>query len=269
MVSTATGAPGTGSFVPGFFIEQAYGEIALPGNLTLDVGKFTTTAGAEVIEANKNWLYSRSLLFNAITILHTGVRANLKISDKLTLQGSLVNGWNNDPDQNAWKTGGLSATLTPNQMLSLILTTYFGKESAQGPTGGTPGPIRVLVDFVAALTLNDKLGLNLNVDYIKAPGNATGLDVSDDYFVGAAVMGRYIISDHVNIAARGEWARTHSGGANQDQEEGTFLLGLPVAKNFEFRPEVRYDHINTSFYPMAMGDHKSLFTFEFAALAYF
>ena len=58
-----------------FIVEQAYGEIALPGNLTLDFGKFATTAGAEVIEANKNWLYSRSFLFNVIPLVHTGVRA--------------------------------------------------------------------------------------------------------------------------------------------------------------------------------------------------
>ena len=68
--------------VPGsFIVQQAYGTIALPGNLTLDFGKFVTTAGAEVIEANKNWLYSRSLFFNAIPLVHTGVRANLKVSD--------------------------------------------------------------------------------------------------------------------------------------------------------------------------------------------
>src|SRR5581483_9899282 len=202
--------------IPSFFVEQAYGEIALPGNLTLDVGKFTTTAGAEVIEANKNWLYSRSILFNNITILHTGLRANLKVSDQLTLQASLVNGWNNDPDQNSWKTGGVSATVTPNQMLSMVLTTYFGKEAPQALTGGTPGALRLLVDFVGALTLSDKLGLNLNVDYVKAY-----TDIAEDYWVGAAVMGRYIISDHVNVAARGEWARFHAGGANTDYEEGT------------------------------------------------
>ena len=258
----ATGNPGTGAVVPAFFVEQAYGEIALPGNVTLDFGKFVTTAGAEVIEANKNWLYSRSILFNNITILHTGVRANLKVSDQLTLQASLVNGWNNDPDQNSWKTGGVAATFTPSSKVSAILTTYFGKEGAQNAADSTPGVLRLLVDFVLALNLSDQLGLNLNVDYIKAPS-----DVSDNYFVGVAAMGRYIISDHLNIAARGEWARTNSGGANQDQEEGTLMVGVPLAKNFELRPEVRYDHINTTFY--AGTDSKSLFTFTFAALAYF
>src|SRR5262249_35593608 len=98
--AVAVGTPGTS---PSFFIEQAYGEIALPGNLTLDFGKFATTAGAEVIEANKNWLYSRSFLFGIIPFVHEGIRGNLKINDMLTLQASLVNNWGGvgDPDNNA------------------------------------------------------------------------------------------------------------------------------------------------------------------------
>jgi len=225
-----------------FLVEQAFGEISLPGNLTLDFGKFTTTAGAEVIEANKNWLYSRSLLFNAIPLLHTGVRANLKINDMLTVQGSVVNGWNNDPDLNAWKTIGLSASVTASPALSVILTTYFGKEGQPQPNpGATPGDLRFLLDLVAAYTVNSAFGLNLNVDYIKAYD-----DVAADYQVGASLMGRYVISDHLNVAARGEFLASHidmtpAGSITTKQGEGTIMLGIDVGKNFELRPEVRGD----------------------------
>ena len=102
------------------------------GKLTLDFGKFYTTAGAEVIQANKNWLYSRSFLFNNIPLVHTGARANLKVNDMLSLQASLVNGWNDDPDFNAWKTVGFSATITPAPIATIVATTYIGKEAPQG-----------------------------------------------------------------------------------------------------------------------------------------
>ena len=95
-----------------FLVQQAYATIAPVTNLTLDFGKFVTTAGAEVIEANKNWLYSRSILFFNIPLLHTGVRATYKISDALTLQASVVNGWNGTgitPDITEDKTYGVSA----------------------------------------------------------------------------------------------------------------------------------------------------------------
>ena len=230
-------ATGTGN---SFLLEQAFGEISLPGNLTVDFGKFTTTAGAEVIEANKNWLYSRSLLFNAIPLLHTGVRANLKINDMVTVQGSVVNGWNNDPDFNAWKTIGLSATITASPAFSLIGTTYFGKEGQiqTAPGGATPGDLRFLLDIVAAYTVNSAFGLNLNIDYIKAFD-----DVSGDYQVGGSLMGRYVVSDHINFAARGEYLATHidAAAATLSQGEVTVMMGIDVGKNFELRPEVRAD----------------------------
>jgi Putative beta-barrel porin-2, OmpL-like. bbp2 len=240
IINAANGGSTTGAgAVPGsFLVEQAYGEITLPGNLTLDFGKFTTTAGAEVIEANKNWLYSRSLLFNVIPLLHTGVRANMKVNDMVTVQGSVVNGWNNDPDLNAWKTIGLSATITPNPMASIVATTYFGKEASEAAMTSTPGDLRFLLDLVGALTLSPAFGLNLNVDYIKAFD-----DVAADYQIGAALMGRYVISDRLNFAARGEFLATHLDAAAVTVKQGevTVMLGIDVGKNFELRPEFRAD----------------------------
>jgi hypothetical protein len=261
--STATGPVG-GSFL----VEQAYGEIALPGNLTLDFGKFATTAGAEVIEANKNWLYSRSILFNVIPLVHTGVRANLKVNDNLTLQASLVNGWNNDPDNNAWKTGGVSATITVNPMVSVIATTYFGKEATQGTMASTPGDLRFLGDLVLALNLSDKLGVNLNVDYLKAP-----TDVSGDYLVGASAMARYIVADHLYLSGRFEYVAAHSDMASHTTnfEEFTVMAGIPVGKNFELRPEVRGDFASDPTFDMTTTSaaKKSQFTGELAALTFF
>ena len=258
-----------------FLVEQAYGEIALPGNLTLDFGKFTTTAGAEVIEANKNWLYSRSLLFNIIPLLHTGIRAGLKVSDQLTLQASVVNGWNNDPDLNAWKTIGLSASVTASPMFSGVLTTYFGKEGQPqpAPTGATPGDLRFLLDLVVAATINSQFGLNLNVDYIKAFD-----DISSDYQVGAALMGRYVVGDHLNVAARGEFLATHYDNSRcpaspppSSRAKATVMVGIDVGKNFELRPEVRADFAGEVMGQNVLegGDKSAAVTGEIAALTWF
>ena len=106
--NVATSTTGTPGVQGNFIVLQAYGTITVLPQLTLDFGKFYTTAGAEVVPANKNWLYSRSILFFNIPLVHTGARANFKVNDMLSLQASLVNGWNDDPDVNAWKTVGLS-----------------------------------------------------------------------------------------------------------------------------------------------------------------
>ena len=255
-----------------FIILQAYGTITVLPQLTLDFGKFYTTAGAEVVPANKNWLYSRSFLFFNIPLLHTGARANFKVNDQLTLQASLVNGWNDDPDVNAWKTIGLSASFTASPMVAVTATTYFGKEAPQGtpamPVADTPGDLRFLADVVLALTLSDKLGVNVNVDYVKAPGPT---NAGADYFVGAAAMARFVISDHLNVAARGEWGRNHTDGAptpNQDLIEGTVMLGIDVGKNFELRPEFRIDHRGQDAVFTSNGKSDQ-FTGTIAALTYF
>lgn len=260
---TSTGAQ-PGSFV----LLQAFGTFTAmtqgPMALTFDFGKFYTTAGAEVIEANKNWLYSRSILFNVIPLVHTGARANLKVSDMLSLQLSLVNGWNNDPDLNAWKTVGLNATLTISPMISVIPTVYFGKESGQAAGTATSGDVRILADVVVPITLSDKLGLNLNVDYINAPNffpfGAASMtpDNSNNYIIGASAMARFVLNDHAYVAARYEFVRTHigegGGSVNNNLMEFTAMLGLPVGKNFELRPEVRGD--------FSSGDIENVFAID-------
>src|SRR5438128_8778417 len=69
--------------------------------LQFDGGKFVTLFGAEVIETKDTWTYSRSLLFAvAIPYYHVGLRATYPFSDKVTLAGYLVNGWNDAVDNN-------------------------------------------------------------------------------------------------------------------------------------------------------------------------
>src|SRR6266478_2067806 len=95
-------------------IQQAYVSWVAPigKGLTIDFGKFVTHMGAEVIESKDNWNYSRSFLFAfAIPYYHAGVRASYPVSDKLTVNGYLYNGWNNVTDNNNQKTFGAEITL--------------------------------------------------------------------------------------------------------------------------------------------------------------
>ena len=225
-----------------FIVQQAYATIMPVANLTLDFGKFVTTAGSEVIEANKNWLYSRSILFFNIPLLHTGVRATYKVSDALTLQGSVINGWNGtgtsvDLDKN--KTFGVSLNFTvPGVGTNIIATGYFGKgeDGALDAAGNViPSPdTRLLADLVVAHTIGP-LGLNLNFDYV------TDKAAFIDGFTGVAVMAHYTVSDHLSASARFEYAR-NGDPAHVKLIEGTFGLGIGLGGRFEFRPEVRVDN---------------------------
>jgi hypothetical protein len=260
--TTSAGGPGmmgaASLYNSGFIMQQAYATARM-GVLTLDAGKFVTTAGSEVIESNKNWLYSRSILFYFIPLVHTGLRATIKPTDTVSLQASVVNGANanNDPDNNTWKTLGLSLGLTPVEGTSLALTSYFGKETL--PQEDT----QILIDLVASQTISDAFGLNLNVDYIKSGPNKA---------FGAALMARLSLSEAFYLALRGEYFKLDPDGDTGDGAffEGTLMGGLPIGSNYEIRLELRGDFSDEEVFRVTpMGGEKNQFTGTAAFLAFF
>ena len=108
----------------------------------IDAGEFVTSAGAEVIETNQNWNYSRSLLFSwAIPYYHFGVRASIPIG-KFTGGVQVVQGWNNIYDNNSGKTIGLNGAYAWKKVTwSQQLLRRTGKDEHQrrpAPTCTTP-----------------------------------------------------------------------------------------------------------------------------------
>jgi hypothetical protein len=234
-----------------FAMQQAYAEAKFGDLVSLDAGRFNTQAGAEVTESNRNWLYSRSLLFTHIPATHTGLRLNLKATSIVTVTASVVNGWDVELAPSNWKTGGISIAAAPSGDLFFALNTYFGKENAPGTTAD----LKFLADLVANVNLSPALSLNLNVDYFKQ---------GDPYWVGVAAMGKFAISDAVYVAARGEFVKSDKGGwggiALTDAYnlfEGTVMLGLPMGAHYEMRIEGRGDFSDKEVFvknPGSVGD---------------
>jgi hypothetical protein len=254
-----------------FLVQQAFATIKPTKWLSVDAGRFVTTASAEVIESNKNWLYSRSMLFYGVPLLHTGLRANVTVNPSFKLQASLVNGWNNDPDNNIGKTFGANATFAPpDSGLNVSLTTYIGKETTPGSGGDT----RILIDGVVTKDIA-QASVGLNVDYLKD---------GTPYWIGAAAMGKYAFTDLFNVAARFELVSSKSGGytsafpvtapataytGDAVLYEGTLMGGLTVAKHFETRLELRGDFSDQDLFNKGGVARKNQFTGLVAFLAYF
>jgi hypothetical protein len=245
----------------GLFVQQAYAEVRPEEHISIDAGRFVTSAGAEVIEANKNWLYSRSLLFYGIPLLHTGLRVNLAAlgtiaSPELVISLQLVNGWNNDPDNNSDKTFGLNVTYTPPDAgLTAAATTYIGKEVAGSDT-------RMVIDALVTKDIGD-ISVGANVDYFKI-GSAN--------WFGVAAMGRYILSDAFNLAARAEYLKSKNGAympVDGSMYEVTGQAAWTVDKHYELRFEVRADMSDKEIFMKGTEAKKQQVTGLVAALAYF
>jgi hypothetical protein len=242
----------------GFLVQQAFATVKPVSFLSIDAGKFMTTASAEVLEANKNWLYSRSLLFYGMPALHTGLRVNATLSPTLTIMAELCNGWNNDPDINADKTVGANATYAdPGLGLTAAATTYLGKE------GGTDGDdTRLLFDGVFTKDIG-RLSLGANADYLKH---------GDAHWFGIAGMGRFIVNDLFNLALRAEYLKTKNGGyipVDGSLYEVTAQGAWTTGKHYELRAEVRADLSDQAVFAKGTTPRKNQVTGLLAALAYF
>jgi hypothetical protein len=264
--ASATDTLGASLYGSAFLMEQAYAEVRLGTRFVLDAGRFLTSAGAEVIEAPKNWLYSRSLLFYGQPLLHTGVRLNFKAHDQLTIQASVVNGWNNDPSPKGDKTYGISLTYTPSAATNVIATTYVGRYAVFNNAAPPNDDVQVLADLVIGHNVCDTLALNLNLDYYAA---------GSTHWYGASVMGRYVLAPKLVLAVRGELLRSKLAYANELGNngylaEGTFMLGVPLSPNYELRIEGRVDGANESvFVADANRQHRSQATGLVGFLAFF
>jgi hypothetical protein len=268
-LATATPPSDTASlYGNGFLIQQAFATVRPHANVSIDAGKFVTSASAEVIESNKNWLYSRSLLYYGVPLLHTGLRVNAALlgtiaAPELVLSLQLVNGWNNDPDINSDKTYGLNLTYTPaNQGLTASLTTYIGKEVTGAPT-------QALVDAVVTKDIGN-VSVGANIDYLKR---------DTAYWFGIAGMGRFTINDSFNVAARAEYLMSKKNGYIASPDPATPLDASiyeitgqgawTVGKHYELRLEIRADMSDKEIFSKGLTPKKNQVTGLLAALAYF
>lgn len=229
------------------FLKEGYLSYMAPigKGLQLDAGKFVTPAGAEVIETNQNWNYSRSIMFyDAIPFYHFGLRAKYTFNDKWSVTGYAVNGWNNVVAASSGKTGGISLAWNATKKLS-ITENYLGGPQQPGDNGSW----RHLTDTVVAYNATPKLSLMANVDYGRQE-RVLGTHLPVDWS-GIAGYAKYAFSPKVTVAGRYEYYNDHDGftsGKAQHLNEFTGTIERKIAGHLLSRVEFRHDTSNQDFF---------------------
>ena len=220
------------------FFKQAFIDVkpASWKGLELDFGKFSTSAGAEVIETPNNLNYSRSLLFVWCTpYYHFGFRASTPIGRHFNAGVQLVSGWNNIVTGATFKTVGLTGSWTPTSNLSWT-TTYYG-----GPDENTANRgMRTLYDTVVQLSPSSKISLYINFDYLHdRPQYTPGYAV-----YGIACAAKFQLTKKLSVSPRSEWLNDNTGmatGTGQQVKEftvtGTYRLLYGLSGWLEFRDD--------------------------------
>jgi Putative beta-barrel porin-2, OmpL-like. bbp2 len=249
-----------------FDLTQAFVQYAT-GAWTLQAGKFLTLAGAEVIAPTGNTNSSRSLLFYAEPLTHTGARATFAATDSVSVIFGLNNGWAAGEDGYApgtTKTGELGVSVTPNKMVSFSVQGYYGSERVGGNAYGD----RALLDGVVTVNATSALTIVGSVDW-GSQKNFDGLNNTASYY-GAALYLNWQINDAWRASLRGEYVNDSKafffaaqgsytcsvtavcGYTANKVNEATLTIGYAPTKSVEFRLEGRVD--STSLPAFFVGD---------------
>jgi len=225
-------------------VQQAYVSL-LTGKVQWDAGKFVTPMGAEVIESQDNWNYTRSILFGyAIPFYHVGVRATYTVDAKTTLGAQLVNGWNNSSENNGDKTVHVSLTEKPNANLTWVVNYMVGKEA---PASAAVRNVRNLFDTTLTYNATPKLSLQANVDYGKE---------GDVKWWGVDGYAKYQVDPNWALVGRYEYVDDSKGGfmtIGGKAQSLTLTSDHLIAGGLKTRLEYRLDHADTEFFTKSDG----------------
>lgn len=244
-------------------LQQVYVSYLAPvgTGLQVDVGKFVTQHGAEVIEAKDNWNYSRSLLFAlAIPYYHAGIRATYTVNDKVSFMGTVVNGWNNLEDNNDSKTFGAQVIVKPTDRLSIVQNYMVGAEQPDNDDD-----VRHLFDTVVTIAATDRVSVMANYDYGK--DSVAGAGVS---WQGVAGYLKVQATPWLAVIPRVEWFDDPDGfmtGTSHSMKDATLTGEFRLLDGLLARVEYRRDFSDVAVFTKSSGAPvKSQNTFGFGVL---
>lgn len=230
------------------YLEQMYVEFRPPKahGIQIDFGKWVTSAGAEVIESNNNWNYSRSLLFAwAIPYYHFGARATIPVTKTFSTGVQLVNGWNSLGVNNSFETVGLVGNFTWKK--AAWSNTYYTGPQQEGLTRA----YRQLYDTNLVLTPSGKASAYLNFDY----GTETNGGVRQKW-TGLAGAFRYQFTNRFAFAPRAEFFNDINGfstGVKQIVKEFTLTGEFKIREGILSRLEYRRDMSDQPYFDRGAG----------------
>jgi len=238
-------------------VNQLYIYYNLSDSFTLTLGNFNTFLGYEVISPSANFNYTTSYMFSYGPFSHTGIKADIALSDDVSLMLGVLNTTDATeymPENDDYMFGAQLGLF--GQYINLL-------------SGGTANATQI--DFTGGIDLGDSFFLGVN---------ATSYSDDDKEFSGFALYPQYTFSDSFALGARFETFTDDSLGAistyvNGNQvssigEKGDntsfTITGSFTSGNMMFKPEIRMDSASGKYYTDADGLTDSASTFILAAI---
>jgi hypothetical protein len=210
-----------------FDLQEAYIDYIAPvaNGIHFSFGKFVTPIGLEVLESGGNWNATRSFNFGlAIPFTHTGIRATYEVFENWSIQGYIVNGWDNLQDNNRSKTGIFVSTWSPVDWFTWTVSGSVGTD-----TEDEDSDTRYLVNTVMSFTPWETLEFalvgnygyeenqslvrrNLAADFTTLdPADVASSSPDDAEWYGLAGYVKWQFLENWYVAGRGEYFADRGG----------------------------------------------------------
>jgi hypothetical protein len=230
-------------------VNQLYAYYNVSDSFTLTLGNFNTFLGYEVISPVANFNYTTSYMFSYGPFSHTGIKADIAVSDDVSIMLGVLN----STDMTEFQPLGDDYMFGAQVGLFGQYINYLG--------GGTAGVSQI--DFTGGINITDSFYLGLNATSYS--------DDNDVEFSGVALYPQYSFSDSFALGARYEaFSEDGLGAIGSVSGEGDntsfTITGSYTSGNMIIKPELRLDTASGQFYSNADGATDSLSTFIVAAI---
>ncbi len=233
-------------------VNQLYAYWNVSPSVKLTIGNFNTFLGYEVISPTANFNYSTSYLFSYGPFSHTGLKADIALSDDFSLMLAVMN-----------PTDATEFNPTGNYAFGAQLG-YSGQFLNFLADDGA-----FEIDFTGGFDITDSFFLGINAALYEAGDDA------DSGFAGVAIYPQLTTSDTFKIGLRGEYF-TQTGGFDVNDtgvvESSVFsatLSGNITIGDLTIIPELRLDSSSDDaafFADKDLNAQKSLSSFVLAAV---
>ena len=230
-------------------VNQLYAYYNVSDSFTLTLGNFNTFLGYEVISPVANFNYTTSYMFSYGPFSHTGIKADIAVSEDVSLMLGVLNTTDMTESQ----------PLGDDFMIGAQLGLFGQYINYLG--GGSAGVSQI--DFTG--------GFNITEDFFLGINATSYSDDGDVEFSGVALYPQYSFSETFALGARFEaFSEDGLGAIGSISGEGDntsfTLTGNYTQGNFILKPELRLDTASGQFYSNADGATDNLATFIVAAI---
>lgn len=219
------------------FIKQLYVSYAATDFLKFTLGNFSTHVGYEVIDSKTNFNYSTSYMFSYGPFFHTGLKANLALSDRFGAMIGVFNDTDTKIDVVSGKHLGAQFSYTDDKLSAYL--NYIGGRVADA-SENTAETFAHQFDLTASFQATDHLGLGLNATL----KNVKPENESTSSWSGLALYAKYALGKVFSLGLRGELIQDKDGlilGLMEDNIAAFTISGNIYLGNLTVIPEFRVD----------------------------